>query len=201
MLTFSDGTVHHVLGNILQKGTILNIPRKVTILNNCKSETRFIFKFGLSVESTWKKEIIIGINGELYYNQKSFVYKFPTNEIRRNIKTVDLQINAIDDNANTKFCYSSNLGNAIAASPENCFLTGKYIPYTLSFINPLIVGKTYEANTDNYYITLKPFDENDSIKIEIKENQYDISNRNELGIAKELIISEKSISTILTMPS
>ena len=29
-------------------------------------------------------------------------------------------------------------------SKENCFRTGKYIPYTLSFINPLIVAKDYE---------------------------------------------------------
>ena len=200
-INFSDGTVHHVLGNTLQEGKVSNIPNKVTILNNCKSETRFIFKFGLSVESTWSKEKIEGINGQLYYNQNSYVYKFPTNDFKLNIKTVDLRVNAILDSYNTKFCYSTNLGNAIATSPENCFFTGSNIPYTLTFINPLIVGKTYETNIENYYITLKPFDENDSIKIEIKENQYDIANRNELGIAKELIISEKNINTILTMPS
>ena len=200
-ITFSDGTVHRVTGNTLQVRTVPKIPQKVTIMNNCKSETRFIFKFGLSVESTWKEEKIAGINGNLYYEQKSFVYRFPTNDIRHNIKTVDVIVKAIGDNTNTKFCYSSNLGNAILTSRENCFRTGKYIPYTLTFINPLIVGKNYLASTEKYYVSLTPFDENDSIKIEIAENQYDITNRNELGFAKELTITDKSVSSILTMPS
>ena len=200
-ITFSDGTVHRVSGNTLQVRTVPKIPQKVTILNNCKSDTRFIFKFGLSVESTWKEEKITGINGNLYYDQKSFVYRFPMNDIRHKIKTVDLTVNAIGDNTNTKFCYSTNLGNAILTSRENCFRTGRFIPYTLTFINPLIVGKNYLASTEKYYVSFKPFDENDSIRIEIKENQYSITNRNDLGSPKELTITDKSVSTILTMPS
>ena len=200
-VSFTDGTIHQYIGNSLQEGMMMHIPEGATVINNCKTETRFIFKFGLSVESNWKEEKIAGIDGKLYYNQKSFVYKFPTKDIiKHNIRTVDLRVKSINDNVNTKFCYSTNLGNAIDTSRENCFRTGRFIPYTLSFLNPLIIGKNYFADTDKYYISIKPFDENDSINVEIYENQYDISNRNELGIAKELIINNGNISTILTMP-
>jgi hypothetical protein len=161
-ISFTDGTIHQYIGNSLQVGKIMHIPEGATILNNCKTETRFIFKFGLSVESNWKEEKIAGIDGKLYYNKKSFVYKFPTSDIiKHNIRTIDLLVKSINDNENTKFCYSTNLGNAIDTSRENCFRTGRYIPYTLSFINPLIIGKNYFSDTENYYISIKPFDEED----------------------------------------
>ena len=199
-LSFYDGTPHRFTGNSLQTGIILSIPETVTILNNCKSETRVIFKFGLAVESTWKKESIAGIDGELYYNSTSYVYKFPIKDNKHDFRTVDFLIKSIDEKPNIKFCYSTNLGNAIETSRENCFRTGRYIPYTLSFINPLIMGKNYYTETDKYYVTLKPFNEGDSISVTITENKYEVKNRNELGKAKELTITNGRISSILTMP-
>ena len=199
-LSFYDGTPHRFTGNSLQTGVILSIPETVTILNNCKSETRVIFKFGLAVESTWKKESIAGIDGELYYNSTSYVYKFPIKDNKHDFRTVDFLIKSIDEKPNIKFCYSTNLGNAIETSRENCFRTGRYIPYTLSFINPLIMGKNYYTETDKYYVTLKPFNEGDSISVTITENKYEVKNRNELGKAKELTITNGRISSILTMP-
>ena len=153
--TFSDGTQHHYSGNSLQTGIVMNIPERVTILNNCKSETRFIFKYGLSVESTWHEESIAGIDGKLFFNEKAYVYKFPITSNKRNFMNVEFKVNSINDNVNTKFCYSTNLGTAISTSRENCFRTGRYIPYTLTFLNPLIIGKNYYTDTDRYYISFK----------------------------------------------
>ena len=199
--TFSDGTQHHYSGNSLQTGIVMNIPERVTILNNCKSETRFIFKYGLSVESTWHEESIAGIDGKLFFNEKAYVYKFPITSNKRNFMNVEFKVNSINDNVNTKFCYSTNLGTAISTSRENCFRTGRYIPYTLTFLNPLIIGKNYYTDTDRYYISFKPFDDEDSIKVEITENQYSVQNRNELGTAKEIdLIKGSNVKTILTMP-
>ena len=42
---------------------------------------------------------------------------------------------------NVKFCYSTSIGMAIDTSQENCYRTGKTIPYSLTFINPLIASK------------------------------------------------------------
>ena len=114
---------------------------------------------------------------------------------------MEFKVNSINDNVNTKFCYSTNLGTAISTSRENCFRTGRYIPYTLTFLNPLIIGKNYYTDTDRYYISFKPFGDEDSIKVEITENQYSVQNRNELGTAKEIdLIKGSNVKTILTMP-
>ena len=200
-VSFSDGTQHYFTGNSLQSGITLHIPERVNIINNVKSETRFIFKFGLAVEtSPWQEDKIAGIEGKLYFNQNAFVYKFPTTANKLKYQTVDFLVKSIDDKPNTKFCYSTNLGTAIETSRENCFRTGKNIPYQLTFINPLIMGKNYYTETDRYYITLKPFDAADSIKVEITENKNNIDNRNELGVAKELNIKNGIVSTILSMP-
>ena len=201
IVSFSDGTKHQFSGNSLQTGTVMNIPDRVSITNNVQSETRFIFKYGLPVESSWHPDPVTGIDGTLFYNGKSFVYKFPNGNNRRSFTTVDFLVTSLDDdNTNTKFCYSTNLGVAIDTSRENCFRTGRYIPYTLTFINPFIMGKNYYTDTDKYYIAFKPFDEEDSIKLTITENTYSITNRNELGKAKQLTIASKRVDSILTMP-
>ena len=70
----------------------------------------------------------------------------------------------------------------------------------MSFINPLIIGKNYYTETDKYYVALKPFNDDEYISITITEKQYEINNRNELGKAKELTISNGKVSSILTMP-
>ena len=71
----------------------------------------------------------------------------------------------------------------------------------MSFVNPHIIGKNYNCYTDNYYVTIKPFNDIDSLSVEIVENKYSITNRNELGKAKELYIKDGQVSTILAMPS
>ena len=48
-LTTSDGETIHVVGNTLQQGKIYLIPQSINVLNNAKSETRFIFKYGFSI--------------------------------------------------------------------------------------------------------------------------------------------------------
>ena len=199
-VSFTDGTQHQFSGNSLQTGTVMNIPDRVTITNNVQSETRFIFKYGLPVESNWHKDDVAGIDGTLFYNEKTYVYKFPTGTNRRDFTTIDFLVNANDGNTNTKFCYSTNLGAAIETSRENCFRTGTFIPYTLTFINPFIMGKNYYTDTDKYYIAFKPFDEAGSIKLTITENTYSVTNRNELGVAKKLTIQSNEVSSILSMP-
>ena len=202
-LTFSDGTQHQIKENSLQTGFLFSIPFKVRITNNGKTQTRFIFKSGYSVElnTDWEQISQADMNGTLYKNNKIWIYKFPLTDNKRNYKTVDFIVNSINDNENTKFCYSTNLGTPIASSRENCFRTGKYIPYTLTFVNPLIIGKDYNITTEKYYVTFTPFDETDGINITVKENEYDTLNRNEIGIAKKLTLSTSDVSTILTMPS
>ena len=199
-LTTSDGETIHVVGNTLQQGKIYLIPQSINVLNNAKSETRFIFKYGFGVEDNWHKETFPGIKGEVYFNYTSKVYKFPIGNDKYDYKTVDIRVNAINENPNTKFCYSTSLGTSIDTSRENCFRTGRYIPYTLSFINPLIMGKNYQTYIDNYYITIKPFNYYEDISIEITENKYDVKNRNELGKAKQLTLSGNTVSSILTIP-
>ena len=66
-VSFTDGTIHQYLGNSLQIGMIMHIPEGATVINNCKTETRFIFKFGLSVESNWKEEKLLD-SDNVFYN-------------------------------------------------------------------------------------------------------------------------------------
>ena len=200
---FSDGEQHHITRNSLEMGGAESVPESVKIINNGKSDTRFIFKFGYNVEDNWEKETDIkDIDGTVYFKDKSLVYVFPSGGNKYDFKQVNITINSMDDkNKNTKFCYSTNLAEAINTSRENCFRTGRYIPYTLSFVNPLIMGKNYITEVNTYYIAFKPFNEKDSIKISsIEEIKYDIKNRNELGEAKELTIEDKNVSSILTLP-
>ena len=98
-----------------------SIPQSITVLNNVKTATRFIFKFGFGVEDNWHKETFPGIKGEVYFNYTSKVYKFPTETDKYDYKNVDIKVNAINDNPNTKFCYSTSLCMPIESSKENCF--------------------------------------------------------------------------------
>ena len=200
---FSDGTEENFSGNSLQQGELNFIPSDVTIINKVKTMTRIIFKIGLNVEQgkDWEQDTSAKIDGELYVNNNKFVYKFPTNANKRDYTTIDFLVNGINENVeNVKFCYSTNLGVALEASKENCYRTGKFIPYTLSFINPLIVSKDYENNANEYYISFRPYENSEFIKLKITENKYECSNRNEEGIAKQITLSEKKGSSILSLP-
>ena len=202
-LRFSEGTEHYISGNTLQNGILMFIPTDVTIINKVNTKTRFIFKVGLNVEKgkDWHKDTTVDIKGTLFMNNNKFVYKFPAGDNKKNYKKVDFHINGINEDVeNVKFCYSTNLGVAMETSKENCFRTGRYIPYTLSFINPLIVAKNYENTVDNYYISFSPFSGYDFIKITIEENVYESTNRNEEGVAKLITLDKKEATSILSLP-
>ena len=202
-IRFSDGTEHYFKGNTLHEGQLMNIPEDVTIINNLKSKTRIIFKMGLNVEQgkNWKEDDSLDIKGKLFVSGNKYVYKFPIGENKRSYTKIDFLIKGLNSEVeNVKFCYSTNLGVAMEASRENCFRTGKYIPYTLTFINPLIVSKDYETDIDKYYIAFRPFEDNEYIKLDITENTYESLNRNEEGIAKQLTLKNKKESSILSLP-
>ena len=200
---FSDGTEHYISQNALQTGMLMSTPENVTVINNCKSQTRFIFKIGFDVELSqdWHEvEEEQDLQGILYANVNKYVYKFPFEENKRNFTKVRFLVNSINEEENVKFCYSTNLGIPIEASKENCFRTGKYISYNLTFINPLIVSKNYGSNTDKYYVSFRPFNNNDFINIEITEEKYDNLNRNEEGHHKLITLTNGKSSTILSLP-
>ena len=200
---FSDGTEHYLSGNTLQNGMLLNVPSNITIINKVQTKTRFIFKIGLNVESgkDWKRDDTFKTNGKVFASNNKYVYQFPTDSTKRSYTTVDFLVKGINEKVeNVKFCYSTNLGVAMEASRENCFRTGKNIPYTLSFINPLIVSKNYVSDVDKYYISFKPFESIEHISLEITENTYESKNRNEEGVAKNIILEGKNGSSILSLP-
>ena len=202
IVRFADGNEHYVSENSLQTGFLMSTPESITVINNCRSQTRFILKIGFDVEKSgeWQPvEEEEQISGTLYANHNKYVYKFPVGDNKKNFTYVNFTINSINEGENTKFCYSTNLGTAIEASRENCFRTGRYIPYSLIFINPLIVGKNYKVETDKYYISFRPFEDDDFISLDIKEEKYGISNRNIEGVAKLLTLSTK-VATILSLP-
>ncbi|MBO6243381.1 MAG: hypothetical protein J6O41_02280 [Clostridia bacterium] len=200
---FSDGTEHYISGNTLKEGMLLNIPTDITIINKVKTKTRFIFKIGLNVEQgkNWDKDTSVQLDGTLFVSENKYVYKFPTGNNKRSYTKIDFLVNGLNQEVeNVKFCYSTNLGVAMEASRENCFRTGRYIPYTLTFINPLIVSKNYETTIDKYYIAFRPFENNEHIRFQITENTYESPNRNDEGVAKMITLSNKSASTILSLP-
>ena len=200
---FSDGTEHYILENSLKTGILMSTPEKVSVSSNCKSETRFIFKIGFDVENgeDWH-EVEEGqyLEGTLYANINKYVYKFPVEENKKNFTKIQFLVNSINQEENVKFCYSTNLGIPIEASKENCFRTGRYIPYSLEFINPLIVAKNYKAETDKYYISFRPFNDSEFINIEITENQYATKNRNDEGVHKLYTLNNGKSNFILSLP-
>ena len=201
-MRFSDGTEHYISGNTLQERILTTIPSQITVINKAKSKTRFIFKIGLNVEhgKDWKKDTSVNVDGTLFASGNKYVYKFPLGDNKRSYTTIDFLVNGLNtDVTNVKFCYSTNLGVAMEASKENCFRTGKYIPYTLTFINPLIVAKNYETTIDKYYIAFRPFEDTEYIKLQITENTYESPNRNDESVAKMITLSDKKASTILSL--
>ena len=202
VIRFSNGVEHYISDNTLQDGMLIDMPSSITIINNAKTKSRFIFKFGINVEksSKWKEDDSVSVNGTLFLKENTFVYRFPLGDEKKSYKTVDFTVTGLtEDVENVKFCYSTNLGVVMEVSKENCFRTGRSIPYTLSFINPLIVAKNYDNNIDKYYITLRPYEYDEHMQIKIVENKYDVTNRNEEGVAKQITINEGVGKTILSL--
>jgi hypothetical protein len=209
-IKFSDGASISIKENSLKSGILFHVPESVTVVNNANSKTRFIFKVGFGVENGWNKEQGYDIQGTLYSRagDNRFVYKFPTGTKGLNYTNVEINVKPIrkeseQPSENIKFCYSSSLGMPIKSSKENCFRTGANIPYTLTFINPLISPKEYKSYTEDYYVTLTPQNSEDYLSLSFAENKYETKDRNIEGAAKIITIDsgETKKSTILSIPS
>ena len=106
-----------------------------------------------------------------------------------------------EESPNVKFCYSTSMGMPIDVSLENCFRTGANIPYSLTFINPLISPKYYKTYSDYYYVTLSPYYVSEYISLEITENKYEAKERNLEGVGNIIKLEDdREKSTILSIP-
>ena len=195
---------NNIIENSLKVGFILIIPERISFINNCDTPIRFIFKLGYSVESDWidEKE---DIEGNLYSKDNKFIYKFPMGKNKKDFKDVIINVKPMKKGTqeveNIKFCFSTSIGMPIDVSLENCFRTGAYIPYSLKFINPLIVPKNYKLYTDSYYITLSPYYVSEYISLEITENKYDDVERIIEGVGNIVKLEDnKEKNTILSIP-
>ena len=205
VVKFGNSRVHEITENSLNIGFLMSIPESISINNNGNSPTRFIFKIGYGVESEWIDE---GekIEGKLYSKDNKYVYKFPSGDNRRNFTNVILNVKPMkkgseEESPNVKFCYSTSIGMPIDISLENCYRTGANIPYSLTFVNPLISPKNYKSYSDSYYVTLSPFNPSEYISLDIIENTYDTNERNIEGIGNIIKLEEdREKSTILSIP-
>ena len=204
---FGTGTVHEVTENGLHVGVLIIIPESISIANNGDTSTRFIFKIGYGVE--YQKEWIDeeeDIEGKLYSNENKFVYKFPSGDNKRNFTDVVINVKPMrkgsqEQSPNIKFCYSTSMGMPIDISLENCFRTGAKIPYSLTFINPLISPKNFKTYSDFYYVTISPYYISEYVSLEIIENKYEATERNIEGIGNIVKLEEdREKSTILSIP-
>ena len=202
---FGNDRQHEITENALQTGIILIIPETVTVINNGDTPTRFIFKIGYGVESQWIVEEE-DIEGKLYSKDNKFVYKFPLGDNKRNFTDVIINVKPMkkgseEESPNVKFCYSTSMGMPIDVSLENCFRTGANIPYSLTFINPLISPKYYKTYSDYYYVTLSPYYVSEYISLEITENKYEAKERNLEGVGNIVKLEDdREKSTILSIP-
>ena len=204
LLNFPHNLTQTIDENSLRSQFLFVATESITVSNKGQSKTRFIFKVGFGPEKNWDKQTGYNTKGIVFSKDNRFIYKFETGTEGMNFTNVEIEVRAVGKDTgeldNVKFCYSSSLGMAIKSSKENCFRTGKNIPYTLKFINPNISPKTYKSYTDNYYITLTP-QSSDYLSLKFKENKYDVKDRNLEGYPKIITIDEtKNKSTILTIP-
>ena len=206
-IRFDTSRVHQINENSLSTGFLFYTPPSISIINNGDTATRFIFKLGYGVESEWIDEDEKDIKGTLYSKDNKFVYKFPFGDNKRNYTNVTINVlpmrkGSEEMSENIKFCYSTSIGMAIDTSMENCFRTGANIPYSLTFINPLIAPKLYKSYSDNYYVTLSPFTSSDYISLEVYENKYETTERNIEGVPNIVNIADqdREESTILSIP-
>ena len=202
-IDYGNGKSQEFRGNSLQTSTLLFVVSDITVTNYCNSQTRFIFKIGISVETEmgWSEVDKQGkkYDGRLFVNNNRYIYKNPISENKYNFTTYNFTVKSVDDAENVKVCYSTNFGIAMDSSRENCFRTGKNIPYTLSLFSPLIMGKNYTTNLELYYIYFNPLD-NGYIDIDIKEDSYSTLNRNNDGQAKVLTLINQKVGSILSLP-
>ena len=205
VVNFNTQVSTTITENSLTSGFLFTSTESINVVNNGNTQTRFIFKVGFEVENSWQKEDV-KIDGTLFSNDNKWVYKFPLGDKKLNFTNVTIDVKPMKKQSeplaeNIKFCYSTSLGMAIKSSQENCFRTGANIPYSLTFINPLISPKLYKTSTDNYYVTLTPQNGDQYISLTITENKYDTADRNLDGAGKVITLeSTEPKATILTIP-
>ena len=204
MLQFKNSSKQEITKNSLSTGILFTIPDNVFVQNNGNSITRFIFKVGFEVDNSWNKDSGTEIFGTVFSNGNKKVYKFPSGLNKLNFTNVEIKVMPTrkdPPSENVKFCYSTSLGMPIDTSQENCFRTGERIPYTLTFVNPLISPKNYKRYSDYYYVTIIPQGSDNYLSLEVTENKYETKDRNLEGFPKVITLeNEKNKSTILSIP-
>ena len=201
---FEDREEIPIKENSLEIGFLITIPYTIYIYNKGQSATRILFKLGYNPDSGWidEKE---DIEGTLYSSGERYIYKFPARTNKQNFTNVVLDIKPMKKDSdipseNVKFCYSTSIGIPIDETGDNCYRTGANIPYSLTFINPLISPKNYKTkNSDFYYVTLSPASRNEYISLGITENRYDTNERNIEGINNLITLKSSKSSTILSV--
>ena len=162
-------------------------------------DTRIIFKVGYNIKSWSKKEY-----DNLYYNSNLniYVFSFPNDEKKLNYTYVNLITKGVNEGDNLKYCFGTNIGSAIIPSDENCYRVSKDNAYLLKFLNPFVMNKDYEIDTNLvYYISLKPVVPTEKMEIIPEINDYNINERNFEGIGNNIIIdSSGNSNTILSPP-
>ena len=204
---FGDTATHRVTENSLESSFLISAAKNesIVVTNNGQTTTRFILKIGYDVETKWVDEKE-NIDGTLYSQDNKYIYRFPKGDNKKNFTNVELNVKPLkkgtqEEADNVKFCYSTSIGIAIDVSLENCFRTGKNIPYSLTFINPLISPKNYKLNADYYYVTIRPFYSYEFISLDITENKYETNERNIEGIGNIIKLeNDREKSTILSIP-
>ena len=161
------------------------------------SETRVIVKLGYNTKQ-WKE-----YSDNIIYNQAEniYVFSFPAGEKRYKIKYALLETSGTNSEDNVKYCYGSNIGNAIVASTDNCYRVSKDNSYTIKIMNPAVMYKDYELE-DNliYYVTLTPLYTTDTFTIKETLFEYDTDNRNTEGVGNVITLGSSATSTILGYP-
>ena len=161
------------------------------------SNTRIIVKVGYNIGG-WKR-----IDDTIKYNEdiNMFVFSFPNNEDQ--LKYISAEIITKGKNAgdNVKYCYGTNIGNAILPSKENCYRVSAENGYTLKVLNPFIMPRDYKFEEKVfYYVSIKPVEITQEMTVSSTLTQYDTEERNKEGVANIVTISGDKKDTILTAP-
>ena len=78
--------------NSVKTSILLSSNKEISISNNGKTSSRFIFKIGYGVESQWHDEEVAKISGKVYSLENKFVYKFPFDGSKRNFTNVTINV-------------------------------------------------------------------------------------------------------------
>ena len=164
--------------NELMKITPLNTQIPLVIKERgSDTNTRIIIKIGYRLSGAdWQKQ-----NKYISYNQKLniFVYSFPNEADRFNYTYANLETIGTTTGDNIKYCFASSIGVAIVPSAENCYRVSLDNPYTLKVVNPLIMHRDYDFPVDvGYFVSIKPVNVNDKMKVNNEEHYYDTTERN-----------------------